>query len=61
MIFRLDFGQPPGRGGGGGLPGRLSRTATGSYLDAFVVAGFVAVVAAFMALMIGRDPHSEGG
>jgi predicted MFS family arabinose efflux permease len=30
-----------------------SRTATGSYLDSFVIAGFVAVVAAFLALMIG--------
>ena len=30
-----------------------SRTASGSYLDSFVVAGFVAVVAAFLALMIG--------
>jgi len=30
-----------------------SRTATGSYLDSFVVAGFVAVGAAFLALMIG--------
>jgi predicted MFS family arabinose efflux permease len=29
------------------------RTSTGSYLDSFVVAGFVAVVAAFLALMIG--------
>jgi predicted MFS family arabinose efflux permease len=29
-----------------------SRTATGSYLDSFVVAGLVAVVAAFLALMI---------
>ena len=32
----------------------LSRTASGSYLEAFVTAGFVAVVAAFLALMIGR-------
>lgn len=32
-----------------------SRTATGSYLDAFVIAGFVAVGAALLALMIGRD------
>jgi MFS family permease len=31
-----------------------SRTATGSYLDSFVIAGFVAVGAAFLALMIGR-------
>jgi len=30
-----------------------SRTATGSYLDSFVIAGFVAVVAAFLALTIG--------
>ncbi len=29
-----------------------SRTATGSYLDSFVIAGFVAVAAAFLALMI---------
>ncbi len=31
-----------------------SRTATGSYLDSFVTAGFVAVGAALLALMIGR-------
>jgi len=31
----------------------VSRTATGSYLDSFVVAGFVAVGAAFLALTIG--------
>jgi predicted MFS family arabinose efflux permease len=31
-----------------------SRTASGSYLDSFVTAGFVAVGAAFLALMIGR-------
>jgi MFS family permease len=31
-----------------------SRTATGSYLDSFVLAGFVAVGAAFLALTIGR-------
>ncbi|HEX4271069.1 MAG TPA: hypothetical protein VHZ32_06765, partial [Rhizomicrobium sp.] len=31
-----------------------SRTATGSYLHSFVTAGFVAVAAAFLALMIGR-------
>jgi len=30
-----------------------SRTATGSYLDSFVIAGFVAVAAALLALMIG--------
>jgi len=30
-----------------------SRTATGSYLDSFVIAGFVAVGAALLALMIG--------
>jgi sugar phosphate permease len=35
-----------------------SRTTTGSYLDSFVIAGFVAVGAAFLALMIGRkDPE----
>ncbi len=33
----------------------VTRTTTGSYLDAFVVAGTVAVVAAFAALHIGRD------
>ena len=32
----------------------LSRSVSGSYLEAFVVAGFVGVAAAFMALMIGR-------
>jgi MFS family permease len=32
-----------------------SRTATGSYLDSFVTAGFVAVGAALLALMIGRS------
>jgi predicted MFS family arabinose efflux permease len=31
----------------------ISRTATGSYLDSFVTAGFVAVFAAFLALTIG--------
>jgi len=31
----------------------VSRTATGSYLDSFVIAGFVAVAAALLALMIG--------
>lgn len=31
-----------------------SRTVSGSYLETFVAAGFVAVVAAFAALMIGR-------
>ena len=36
-----------------------SRTATGSYLDSFVIAGFVAVGAAFLALMIGtKGPRS---
>jgi len=30
-----------------------SRTSTGSYLQSFVIAGFVAVAAAFLALMIG--------
>lgn len=34
----------------------VSRTATGSYLDSFVVAGLVAVVAAFLALSIRIDP-----
>jgi predicted MFS family arabinose efflux permease len=33
----------------------LSRSASGSYLDAFVIAGFVGVAAAFMALAIGRS------
>jgi predicted MFS family arabinose efflux permease len=33
----------------------LSRTASGSYFQAFIVAGFVAVAAAFMALLIGRQ------
>ena len=32
----------------------MTRTATGSYLDAFVVAGFVAVLAAFLSLSIGQ-------
>ena len=32
-----------------------SRTATGSYLESFVIAGFVAVAAALLALMIGRQ------
>ena len=32
----------------------VSRTATGSYLDSFVLAGFVAVGAAALSLMIGR-------
>jgi predicted MFS family arabinose efflux permease len=36
-----------------------SRTATGSYLDSFVIAGFVAVVAAFLALMIGTKGPSS--
>jgi len=36
-----------------------SRTATGSYLDSFVIAGFVAVVAAFLALMIGTKDQSK--
>jgi MFS family permease len=31
----------------------MLRTSTGSYLDSFVIAGFVAVAAAFLALMIG--------
>lgn len=33
----------------------VTRTATGSYLDAFVTAGFVAVGAALLALAIGRN------
>jgi predicted MFS family arabinose efflux permease len=33
----------------------LTRSVSGSYLDAFVVAGFVGVAAAFMALAIGRQ------
>jgi predicted MFS family arabinose efflux permease len=37
----------------------LSRTATGSYLDSFVTAGFVAVVAAFLALMIGTKAQPQ--
>jgi predicted MFS family arabinose efflux permease len=37
----------------------VSRTATGSYLEAFVIAGFVAVGAAFLSLMIGmKGPHT---
>ncbi|HSS13173.1 MAG TPA: MFS transporter, partial [Rhizomicrobium sp.] len=36
-----------------------SRTATGSYLQSFVIAGFVAVGAALLALMIGRK-RSQG-
>ena len=37
----------------------VSRTATGSYLDSFVVAGFVAVFAAFLALgMKGPKPET---
>jgi predicted MFS family arabinose efflux permease len=32
-----------------------SRSVSGSYLEAFVAAGFIAIVAAFAALMIGRD------
>jgi predicted MFS family arabinose efflux permease len=35
-----------------------SRTATGSYLDSFVVAGLVAVAAAFMALAIREQPRT---
>jgi acetyl-CoA acetyltransferase len=31
-----------------------SRSISGSYLEAFVAAGFIAVIAAFAALMIGR-------
>jgi predicted MFS family arabinose efflux permease len=36
-----------------------SRTATGSYLHSFVIAGFVAVVAAFLALMIGTKSKNS--
>jgi predicted MFS family arabinose efflux permease len=35
----------------------ITRTSTGSYLDAFVVAGTVAVIAAFAALSIGRNQN----
>jgi predicted MFS family arabinose efflux permease len=38
-----------------------SRTATGSYLDSFVIAGFVAVVAAFLALMIDTRRYRPEG
>ena len=31
-----------------------SRSVSGSYLEAFVAAGFIAIIAAFAALMIGR-------
>ena len=34
-----------------------TRTATGSYFDAFVTAGFVAVLAAFLSLAISRVPR----
>jgi MFS family permease len=37
----------------------VTRTATGSYLEAFVTAGFVAVGAALLALMIGRKQSEE--
>ena len=38
-----------------------SRTATGSYLDSFVTAGFVGLAAAGLALMIGmKGPHPAG-
>jgi MFS family permease len=36
-----------------------SRTATGSYLDSFVIAGFVAVGAALLALMIGTKSAQQ--
>jgi predicted MFS family arabinose efflux permease len=36
-----------------------SRTATGSYLDSFVIAGFVAVAAAFMALTISTKGQEQ--
>jgi predicted MFS family arabinose efflux permease len=38
-----------------------SRTATGSYLDSFVIAGFVAVGAALLALMIGTKSREPAG
>ncbi|HEU0163239.1 MAG TPA: MFS transporter [Rhizomicrobium sp.] len=38
-----------------------SRTATGSYLQAFVVAGFVAIAAAFLSLLIGRGRADTQG
>ncbi|HWC63569.1 MAG TPA: MFS transporter [Rhizomicrobium sp.] len=37
----------------------LSRSTSGSYLEAFVIAGFVGVAAAFMALAIGRRPETN--
>jgi sugar phosphate permease len=38
-----------------------SRTATGSYLDSFVTAGFVALGAAALCLLIGsKDPETAG-
>jgi hypothetical protein len=33
----------------------LSRGISGSYLEAFIIAGFTGVAAALMALAIGRD------
>jgi MFS family permease len=36
----------------------LSRSISGSYLDAFVTAGFVGIAAAFMALAIGRETNA---
>ena len=36
-----------------------SRTASGSYLQSFVVAGFVAVLAAFLSLMLLRAPKPQ--
>jgi sugar phosphate permease len=37
----------------------VSRTATGSYFDSFITAGFVAVGAALLALMIGRNKPQD--
>ncbi|MES2473075.1 MAG: MFS transporter [Pseudomonadota bacterium] len=37
----------------------VSRTGSGSYLQAFVFAGFVAVLAAFLSLMIQRAPKTQ--
>ena len=37
----------------------VSRSVSGSYLQAFVIAGFVAVLAAFLSLMIRRGPTTQ--
>ena len=37
----------------------VSRSVSGSYLQAFVVAGFVAILAAFLSLMIRRGPATQ--